>query len=531
LLRTRLLLQTEREAPAEAEIVSHRLLLRAGMIRKVAAGVYTFMPLGMRVLDKVMAIVRREMDAAGAQEMLMPALQPADLWQRSGRWDQYGKEMMRLSDRHDREFALGPTHEELVTSLVAAQVSSYRQLPLNVYQIQGKFRDEIRPRFGLMRAREFFMKDAYSFDIDDEGLAKSYDAMYEAYTKIFTACGLDFRPVQASTGMMGGASSHEFHVLADTGEEEIAFCDACDYAANTEVAIYTRPQVEHEDVTALEEVSTPGKQKVDEVSEFLGVDPGRLIKTLIYQTENGPKAVLIPGDREANAEKLLSVLGEDPKLMEAENIQKQTGIPFGFAGPVGLKIPVVADYAVAEMVNAITGANKKDHHFTGVNPGRDFEVDETADLQTVNEGDRCPECEGTISICRGIETGHLFKLGTKYSEALDATFNSESGQIKPMIMGSYGIGVGRMIAAAVEQYNDDRGILWPAPIAPFQVTILPLVKEGDDLWLTAHELHDTLEARGVEVLMDDRKESAGIKFADADLIGVPIQVIIGKKTT
>ncbi len=554
---SKLLIPTLKEDPAEAEVISHKLMVRAGMIRKVAAGIYTYLPLGWRTVRKVAEIIRQEMDGAGAQEIMMPAVQPADLWIQSGRWDFYGKELLRFKDRHDNEFCIAPTAEEVITDLAKREVKSYRQLPMNLYQIQTKFRDEIRPRFGLMRGREFIMKDAYSFHKDVKSAEEEYWNMYETYKRIFTRCGLDFRAVEADTGNIGGSFSHEFMVLAETGEDFIASCDSCDYAANVEKAECRPPEpidpsrqpreMLEEEVAELpiEEVSTPGKKTVEEVAEFLHVPLKKIVKTLIYKfTESsGDKAVavLVRGDHEVNEIKLKKVLTEflwhkeqELILADKETVEEVTNAPPGFAGPVGLKGPTwvatIADHAVANMSNFITGANEADTHFKNVNI-RDFMVAGYFDLRKITPGDPCPKCgTGKIEIFKGIEVGHIFMLRTKYSEAMKCTFLDEDGAEKPMIMGCYGIGVSRTAAAAIEQNNDKNGIIWPAPIAPYEVIVLPLNMKNEAIKNAAQEIYEELKKAGVEVLLDNREDvSAGNKFKDADLIGFPVSVVVGEK--
>jgi prolyl-tRNA synthetase len=523
---------TLKESPAEAEIISHQLLLRAGMIRKVAAGIYSFLPLGFRVLKKVENIVREEMNRIGAQELLMPALQPADIWQKSGRWAEYGPEMWRLKDRNERDFCLGPTHEELITELVLKEVRSYRQLPITLYQIQVKFRDEIRPRFGLMRAREFIMKDAYSFNADLADLKQSYTQMYQAYERVIKRCGLKFRAVEAATGLIGGQASQEFMVLADSGEDVILYCDSCDYAASQDVATSRLSEMSSEATKPAKLVKTPGEKSVEEVSKYLNIPPSRIVKTLIYRHDEGLTAVLLRGDREVNEEKLAKAL-HTPKfhlLTDGEWADFPELVP-GFVGPVGLSgIKIIADKEVSVLRNFIVGANKKDAHLINVNVGKDFQVDEWADLKLVKEGDPCPECNGTLLSARGIEVGHIFQLGTKYSEAMGAKFIDKDGQLKPYIMGCYGIGVSRLVAAAIEQNNDKYGIVWPITIAPYEVTILVLNWEDERQRLAGEKLYLALAKQGREVVIDDRIETPGKKFADADLIGFPLQVIIGPRT-
>jgi len=533
-----LLIPTLREDPGEAEVISHRLMLRAGMIRRVAAGIYTYLPLGYRVIRKIEQIIREEMNRAGAQEVLLPIVLPAELWKETGRWEKYGKELLRLKDRNGREFCLGPTHEEVITDLVRREVKSYRQLPLNLYQIQIKFRDEIRPRFGVMRAREFIMKDAYSFDADEEGAERSYFKMVEAYKAIFTRCGLNFRPVEAETGLIGGSFSHEFMVLADTGEEAIVVCDSCDYAANMEKAEGLDKREEAISQMALEEPRplerriTPGKKSVEEVADFLGVETYRLVKTLLVGGDGKTVAVLIRGDHELNETKIAKLLDvTEVHLLSHEEVERVTGGPSGFSGPVGLKnIPIIADRAIMKMKNFVVGGNEKDLHLINVNLNRDFTPHKVADLRKVVEGDICVRCgKGHLQIVRGIEVGHTFKLGTKYSKAMNATFLDEKGEKRYFIMGCYGIGVGRTMAAAIEQHHDEHGIIWPPSIAPFDMIILPLNMDSSRVVDTAMEIYKTLTAHGREVLLDDRDERAGVKFKDADLIGIPRQIIVGER--
>ena len=528
-----LLIPTLRENPGEAETASHRLLLRSGMIRRVAAGIYNFLPLGYRVLKHVERIVREEMDRAGAQEILMPFVQPAELWQETGRWAQYGKELLRLKDRHERDFCLGPTHEEIVTDLVRREVKSYRHLPMTLYQIQSKFRDEIRPRFGLMRGREFLMKDAYSFDRDDEGSKGSYEAMYQAYTRIFTRCGLTFRAVEADAGLIGGNFSHEFMVLADTGEEGVAGCDRCGYAANVERA-EAKPDPEPQGSSrSRQEVATPGKHTVAEVAAFLGVPTIRLVKTLLYQVGDRVVAVLVRGDHEVNEIKLRRHLNADDVVLASDAaILNATGGPKGFSGPVGLKgVTIVADHAVPVIVDSVVGANKADVHYIHVDPSRDYTIDAVADLRNVVAGDRCPRCDhGRLSLARGIEVGHVFRLGTKYSDAMHAVYLDQEGRERPIVMGCYGIGVSRIVAAAIEQNHDDKGIVWPAPIAPFAVHVIPLSDRSAPVTESTARLESELRQKGIEVLVDDRPERPGVKFNDADLIGIPLHVILGEKS-
>jgi prolyl-tRNA synthetase len=533
MLYSRLLIPTLKEVPAEAEAASHILLFRAGMIRKLASGIYDYLPLGLRVLRKVENIVREEMNRAGAQEVLLPAIQPAELWQESGRWQIYGKELLRFQDRHGRDCCFGPTHEEVITDLVRREVHSYRQLPLNLYQIQVKFRDEIRPRFGLIRGREFIMKDAYSFDIDEAGAEQTYKAMYEAYSRIFSRCGLTFKAVEADTGPIGGSFSHEFMVLAETGEDFLASCVSCDYAANLEKAEVPAP---HGNPGPLPGgtptlVATPGVRTVEEVAAFLKVQPQDIAKTLIYETDQGPVAVLIRGDHEVNEVKVKNLLGATELLLTGpDRVKELTSAEVGFAGPLGLAIPIYADQAVAALSAMVTGANKDGHHLTGVHPQRDLQFTRVADLRQVTEQDPCPRCGARLTLLKGIEVGHVFKLGFKYSKALNAKFLDAEGQEQYIFMGCYGIGVSRILAASIEQGNDADGIIWPMPLAPFQVGLVPINVNDEITRETAHRLHDELEAAGIEVLLDDRDERPGVKFKDMDLLGLPIRVVVGPKT-
>jgi prolyl-tRNA synthetase len=528
---TQMLIPTLRDDPGEAETVSHRLMLRAGMIRKVAAGIYTYLPLGLRVLRKVEAIIREEMNRAGAQELLMPIASPAELWRETGRWDFYGKELFRFKDRHERDFCLGPTHEEVITDLIRREVRSYRQLPLNCYQIQTKFRDEIRPRFGLMRGREFIMKDAYSFDKDEEGAKLSYQKMYDAYQRIFTRCGLTFRAVEADTGLIGGSSSHEFMVLAETGEETIVYADGGTYAANVERAEVLPPaEASAEAQRPLRKVATPGARTVAEVCALLKVAPQQLVKTLLYKTQQEIVAVLVRGDHEANEVKLKKLLGvTDLELADPDIVAKTTGAPVGFASPVGLKnVRILADQAVAVMRNVVVGGNEADHHYVDANKDRDFSIVQVADLRNALVGDASPRGDGRLKVAKGIEVGHVFMLGTKYSQAMGAAFLDPQGQERLALMGCYGIGVSRTAAAAIEQNHDAKGIIWPVPIAPFHVHLLPL-SQSAAVQEQAKALYDQLGQAGIEVLWDDRDERAGVKFNDADLIGAPFHLVIGDK--
>ncbi len=528
---SQLLIPTLREDPGEAETVSHRLMLRAGLIRKVAAGIYIYLPLGLRVIRKVEQIIREEMNRAGAQELLMPMASPAELWKETGRWDFYGKELLRFKDRHERDFCLGPTHEEVITDLFRREVSSYRQLPLNFYQIQTKFRDEIRPRFGLMRGREFLMKDAYSFDRDEAGARLSYQNMYDAYHRIFTRCGLTFRAVEADTGLIGGTSSHEFMVLADTGEETIVYSDQGTFAANVERAEVLPPeQSETDALRPLKTVATPNCRTIEEVTAFLNVPAHRLVKTLLYQAGKETVAVLVRGDHAVNEIKLKKVLGvSEIELAGPATVEKVTGAPVGFAGPVGLEgTRIFADHAIPALRNVVVGGNQLDTHYVDANWGRDFSADEVLDLRNAQAGDPSPRKDGMLKATKGIEVGHVFMLGTKYSKAMKATFLDAQGKECLAVMGCYGIGVGRTAASSIEQNHDKRGIIWPYPIAPFHVHLLP-VSQSDKTAQATVGLYENLLSAGFEVLWDDREERAGVKFNDADLIGAPFQVIVGDK--
>ena len=525
---------TVKETPSDAEVISHQLMLRSGMIRKLAAGIYNYLPLGLRSIRKVEAIVREEMNKAGAIEMLMPAVQPAELWKESGRWDFYGKELLRFKDRKDAEFCMGPTHEEVVTDLIRKEVRSYRQLPINLYQIQGKFRDEIRPRFGLMRGREFIMKDAYSFDVNEAGADVSYAKMYKAYRRIFERCGLRFRAVEADTGSIGGNFSHEFMVLADSGEDAIVSCSACQYAANMEKA-ETRKSAAGEvaDPQPLERVSTPGQKSIEEVCAFLGVNSKEVVKTLVLLADNEPVVALLRGDYDLNEIKLKNHLGCAELEMAGDDVvAKVTGAPTGYAGPVGLsdKVKIVADLSLEGMHNFVVGANAGDTHLKNVNLGRDFSVAGFVDIRNVIVGDPCPRCdEGRLEIWRGIEVGHVFKLGTKYSKALHATYLDADGKEQIIYMGCYGIGIGRTVAACIEQNHDDNGIIFPIPIAPFQVIVSALSAKDDSVKDAAEAIYQDLLESGIEVLLDDRDERPGFKFKDADLIGIPLRIVVGAK--
>lgn len=529
---SRTLIATLRDDPQEAEIASHKLMVRAGLIRKLSGGLYTFMPLGLRALQKVANIVREEMDRAGAQEILMPALQPAELWERSGRLSTMGPGMFRLKDRADRMMALGPTHEEVVTELLAGEVSSYRHLPCTVYQIQTKFRDEIRPRFGLMRAKEFIMKDAYSFDTSFEAADLSYQAMYDAYVRIFNRCGLDARPVEADTGDIGGKWSHEFMVLADSGEDGIIDCPSCGYAANQERAERTVEMgaASPAECPPIEEVATPDIRTIDALAAFFKCDASCFIKTLIYLADGTPVAVIVPGSRDLNEHKLKRLLGaKKVELADEATIQKVTGAPVGFAGPVGIQTPIYADNSLRNRVNLITGANKRDTHIRHVDLARDASVKAFEDLAVVVAGDACPRCGKALQLKRGIEVGHVFKLGTKYTESFDAKYLNDKGQSELMVMGCYGIGVTRTLQAIIEQSHDADGIVWPISVAPFAVNLLLLDPKDAAVRAVVDQLEKDLQARGIDVFVDDREERPGVKFKDADLIGCPIRIVAGAK--
>ncbi|MBA4393508.1 MAG: proline--tRNA ligase [Desulfobacca sp.] len=530
---SQLYIPTLKEKPAEAEIISHQLMLRAGFIRKLASGIYSFLPLGVRSLRKMEAIIREEMNKGGAQEVLLPALQPAEIWQESGRWEKYGKELIRLQDRHNHEYCLGPTHEEVITDLIRHEIRSYRQLPVNLYQIQTKFRDEIRPRFGLMRGREFIMKDGYSFDRDEEGAGQTYQKMFEAYRRIFERAGLLFKAVEADSGAIGGSYSHEFMVLAESGEDAILACPTCSYAANVERAdsLDLFQNDPHEEPKDRGRKDTPGQKTVEEVTRFLSIPPQRLVKTLIYQTEKGPLAVLVRGDQEVNETKLSKVLDcQELSLADALMVQKLTGAPVGFAGAIGLALPLWADETLKDLKNFVMGGNEKDSHYVNLNWERDVPLPCFADLRTALSGEPCPTCRSALKSYRGIEVGHVFKLGDKYSRAMKATYLDEQGQEQFMIMGCFGIGVGRTVAASIEQNHDKDGIVWPMALAPFQVIITPVEwNPGTETTQCALEIYEALKQAGIEVLLDDRPERPGIKFKDADLIGIPLRITIGPK--
>jgi len=525
---------TLREVPADAEVKSHQLLLRAGFIRQTASGVYSYLPLATKVLKKIESIVREEMNRAGAVELVMPALQQAELWQESGRWYSYGPELMRIKDRHDRDFALGPTHEEVITSLVRDEIKSYKRLPITLYQIQTKFRDEKRPRFGLLRGREFIMKDAYSFHSSYESLDETYEKIRQAYSNIFTRCGLNFRAVIADSGAMGGKDTHEFMVLSEIGEDTIAYSDSSDFAANIEMApVVVEYEKANEQEQELVKVETPNQRTIEEVSAFLNIDNTKCIKSLLFKVDEKFVLVLVRGDHEVNDIKLKNLYEASVVELATEEETKEVMdcVP-GFIGPINIdseKVDIIADHAVSYIVNGVCGANEENAHYKGVNPERDFKVKQYADLRFIQEGDPSPDGIGTIKFAKGIEVGHVFKLGTRYSNDMKATYLDENGKAQPMIMGCYGIGVSRTLSAVVEQFHDDNGITWPVSVAPFHVHLIPVNIKNEDQQSLANRLYDELLTNGFEVLYDDRPERAGVKFADSDLIGIPVRVVIGKK--
>ena len=524
---------TLREVPADADVISQKLMMRAGMIRKVAAGIYTYLPLGLRSIKKLEAIVRDEMNRAGAVELLLPTIQPGELWVESGRWQRYGKELLRVKDRHDRDFVYAPTAEEVITDTIRDTINSYRQLPINLYQIQTKFRDELRPRFGLMRGREFSMKDAYSFHASSESLADTYEAMRKAYSAVFHRCALDHVAVEADTGNIGGSASHEFMVLAQSGEDAVVSCPNCRYGANIEKATskFFEDEPEPAPAAAIAELHTPGTQSIDDVGRFLNTPTSQLVKTLVFDTDIGPVMVLVRGDRDGNEIKIKNHLGAQWMEMLSEGrFEDATGAPIGYCGPVGTKCKrVLADVSLSARPNWIVGGNKRDTHLGGVNPGRDFPEPEYGDFTTVFAGDPCPRCGTKLEIHRGIEVGHIFKLGTKYSDSMNCTFLDEGGQRASMIMGCYGLGIGRTVAAAVEQSHDDDGIIWPLPIAPFEVVVTQIGRE-ENVATTANSIYEKLLAAGVDAFLDDRDERPGVKFKDADLIGFPLRIAVGAKS-
>ncbi len=525
---------TLREVPSEADVISHQWLLRAGFIRRTTSGVYTYLPLGYRVIKKITEIVRQEMDRAGGQEVMMPIVQPAELWQQSGRWDVYGEEMFRLRDRHQRAYCLGPTHEEIITTLVDAEVHSYRDLPLLLYQIQNKYRDEIRPRFGLMRAREFIMKDLYSFDVDHEGLQVSYEKMRQAYNRIFQRLMLSYRMVEADSGAIGGSASHEFMVLAETGESEIVYCDRCEYAANVEKAVCSPVAVEKAAESRADgemiTIPTPGLRTIADLAEHMGIPAHEQVKTLFYSADGKLVAAVVRGDRELNEIKLKNALGCNQLFMaDEELVRERCGAGFGSLGPVGLNVPVYADLEVPLMPGISCGCNRDDYHYSQVKYGRDFTATAVLDLRSAEVGDPCPHCEGHLLKMRGIEVGHIFQLGLKYSEAMNATYLDKDGRQKHFVMGCYGIGISRTMAAAVEQNHDQDGIIWPIPIAPYHAIIVPVNANKSEQWEAAWKVYKQLENLGIEVLIDDRDQRAGVKFKDADLIGIPLRITIGPR--
>ncbi len=526
-------LTTLKEVPAEAEIVSHKLMLRAGLIRRLASGLFTWMPLGLRVLRKVEAVVREEMNRAGALELLMPAVQPAELWQRTGRWDQYGPLLLRMADRHGREYCVGPTHEEVITDIACKELRSYKQLPVNYYQVQTKFRDEIRPRFGVMRSREFIMKDAYSFDIDDAGMDASYQKMHAAYTAIFERLGLTFRVVLADSGEIGGSKSQEFHVIADSGEDAIAYSDTDDYASNIETAATFLPEGDRsEPGRDLEKIATPGVKTIEDLCKLLDIDASQTIKTLIVEGTDGPVALILRGDHELNAVKAQKLEGVAAPLTMADDktIREATGSTAGSLGPVGMTLPVYFDHATAHLSDFSCGANEHGFHYVGVNFERDLPAPETVDIRNVVAGDPAPGGKGTLSIARGIEVGHIFQLGTKYSEAMDATVQDSDGKDRAMAMGCYGIGITRIVGAAIEQNHDDNGIIWPAPLAPFDVVLVPInMHRSEAVREAAEALYAELTEYGLDVLFDDRDVRPGVKFADAELIGIPHRLVVSDR--
>lgn len=528
-----MLVSTLREVPAEAEIDSHKLMLRAGMIRKMAAGIYNYMPIGLKVLKNIEEIVREEMNTAGAQEFLASAVLPAELWQESGRWDVYGDEMFRLKDRNNRDFCLGPTHEEVFTDIARNEIKSYKQLPVNIYQIQTKYRDERRPRFGIMRSREFIMKDAYSFDKDQAGLDVSYDKMHDAYVKIFNRCGIDAKCVEADSGAIGGANSAEFMVKSEVGEDDVVFCSACDYAANIEKAEATPEKAEVEELLEMEKVSTPDSRGIYEVSEFLKVSPKKTVKLLMFNVDGKIVGVVVRGDREVNEVKVANAAQASGDIIMASNEEytKATNCEPGFGGPVGIKVDLLlVDEEVANMYNMILGANETGYHLKNVNYGRDFEG-VVGDFRKIESGEKCPKCGSEVTIARGTEVGHIFKLGTKYSAAMNATFIDENGKNVPFVMGCYGIGVTRTMASIIEQHHDENGIIWPLSVAPYHVSVIPVNIKDEAQMKIANKLYDELRKIGVDAILDDRNERPGVKFKDSELIGIPMRVTVGKKIT
>lgn len=533
MLASRLYSPTLRELPADAVVVSHQYMLKAGMMRKIGNGIYSFLPLAWRSIQKVEKIIREEINKTGAQEIMMPIVQPAELWQKTGRWDVFGPEMFKLKDRNDREYCLGPTHEELVTSLIQMDTTSYKQLPVSVYQIQNKYRDEKRPRFGLMRSREFIMKDGYTFDADEEGLDKQYKLMYDAYTRIFTRCGLTFRPVIADSGAIGGSGSHEFEVLADSGEADIVYCKNCDFAANIEAVDPLTVKCDIHNDKEKELVETPGQHTIEMVCDFLHAPVAQSVKAVVYNVDGLVVLAMVRGDHEVNETKIQHIYNAINVDMASDEDLKKVGLTAGYISPIGLKrtkdFDILVDPTVMEMQDACCGANEKDKHYIHVNPARDFTDVRVETIRQIQEGDVCPHCGGKIVRCRGIEVGQVFKLGTKYSEALHATFLDNQGKSHPFVMGCYGIGVTRTVAASIEQNHDDDGIIWPVAIAPYEVVIVPANNKSEEVMAAARKLYEDMEDSRDEVVLDDRNERAGIKFKDADLIGYPVRVTIGKK--
>ena len=533
MLASRLYSPTLRELPADAVVVSHQYMLKAGMMRKIGNGIYSFLPLAWRSIQKVEKIIREEINKTGAQEIMMPIVQPAELWQKTGRWDVFGPEMFKLKDRNDREYCLGPTHEELVTSLIQMDTTSYKQLPVSVYQIQNKYRDEKRPRFGLMRSREFIMKDGYTFDADEEGLDKQYKLMYDAYTRIFTRCGLTFRPVIADSGAIGGSGSHEFEVLADSGEADIVYCENCDFAANIEAVDPLTVKCDIHNDKEKELVETPGQHTIEMVCDFLHAPVAKSVKAVVYNVDGLVVLAMVRGDHEVNETKIQHIYNAINVDMASDEDLKKVGLTAGYISPIGLKrtkdFDILVDPTVMEMQDACCGANEKDKHYIHVNPARDFTDVRVETIRQIQEGDVCPHCGGKIVRCRGIEVGQVFKLGTKYSEALHATFLDNQGKSHPFVMGCYGIGVTRIVAASIEQNHDDDGIIWPVAIAPYEAVIVPANNKSEEVMAAARKLYEDMEDGRDEVVLDDRNERAGIKFKDADLIGYPVRVTIGKK--
>lgn len=533
MLASRLYSPTLRELPADAVVVSHQYMLKAGMMRKIGNGIYSFLPLAWRSIQKVEKIIREEINKTGAQEIMMPIVQPAELWQKTGRWDVFGPEMFKLKDRNDREYCLGPTHEELVTSLIQMDTTSYKQLPVSVYQIQNKYRDEKRPRFGLMRSREFIMKDGYTFDADEEGLDKQYKLMYDAYTRIFTRCGLTFRPVIADSGAIGGSGSHEFEVLADSGEADIVYCENCDFAANIEAVDPLTVKCDIHNDKEKELVETPGQHTIEMVCDFLHAPVAQSVKAVVYNVDGLVVLAMVRGDHEVNETKIQHIYNAINVDMASDEDLKKVGLTAGYISPIGLKrtkdFDILVDPTVMEMQDACCGANEKDKHYIHVNPARDFTDVRVETIRQIQEGDVCPHCGGKIVRCRGIEVGQVFKLGTKYSEALHATFLDNQGKSHPFVMGCYGIGVTRTVAASIEQNHDDDGIIWPVAIAPYEAVIIPANNKSEEVMAAAGKLYEDMEDGRDEVVLDDRNERAGIKFKDADLIGYPVRVTIGKK--